>query len=195
MYLVQGKSVLDVANHFDISYELVRRRLKASGIPMRRQGSKPIDYNLAVKCPNGHVLTKDNRYISPKGRFLCKTCRNERQKADYIGNRDRYLKRSNAWLSVNDNGRRKKLRKFSMSIEEYDSKALSQGGVCAICKRPETRTDPRTGQVWALSVDHDHRTGKNRGLLCSRCNCGLGNFNENKDFLSRAIAYLTEYGG
>ena len=58
-----------------------------------------------------------------------------------------------------------------------------QGGACAICKDP-----PPPGR--RLNVDHCHSTEQVRGLLCSRCNHGLGNFRDNIDFLFGAMAYL-----
>lgn len=58
-----------------------------------------------------------------------------------------------------------------------------QSGVCAICLRPSIRV---------MDIDHDHATGKVRGLLCHSCNLGIGYFHDNKETLSRAIAYLVK---
>lgn len=63
-----------------------------------------------------------------------------------------------------------------------------QGGLCAICERPE-RTILR-GKVRSLSVDHCHTTGLVRGLLCGPCNLGLGGLEDNIEFLMNAIIYL-----
>jgi len=67
---------------------------------------------------------------------------------------------------------------------------LSQNGVCAICSGGETVKT--RGTLRRLAVDHDHETGKVRGLLCNRCNNGLGNFRDDPDLLREAIAYLQE---
>ena len=66
----------------------------------------------------------------------------------------------------------------------YEEILALQGGVCAICrhKYPE-----------ALCVDHDHRTGVLRGLLCQRCNRGLGLLRDDEDVLARAIEYLRRW--
>ena|SRR3989442_8819564 len=65
-----------------------------------------------------------------------------------------------------------------------------QGAVCAICHGPETSV--RNGRTKYLAVDHDHRSGRIRGLLCERHNIGIGNFKDSAVELRAAIAYLTD---
>jgi hypothetical protein len=81
------------------------------------------------------------------------------------------------------------LRTYGISIEQYDAMLDEQGGVCAICGMPETRTG-RNGIVLPLAVDHDHETGIVRGLLCSTCNTGIGGLMHDVELLQLAIAYL-----
>lgn len=81
------------------------------------------------------------------------------------------------------------LRKaYGISLDTYNSLLEAQNGVCAICNCPETSI--RKGKVCALAVDHDHKMGKVRGLLCSKCNVGLGYFDDNPDRLRAAALYL-----
>ena len=61
--------------------------------------------------------------------------------------------------------------------------------VCAICGKKETRKS-RYGGICKLHIDHDHKTKKIRGLLCHKCNNGLGNFRDNIENLDRAKKYL-----
>lgn len=64
----------------------------------------------------------------------------------------------------------------------------AQGGLCAICRRPQTgRWKSRLKQ---LGVDHDHVTGEIRGLLCDGCNHGLGSFRNDPALLAAGIDYL-----
>jgi len=77
--------------------------------------------------------------------------------------------------------------RYGITREQYDEMVEAQSGVCAICMR-----SCRTGQ--ALGVDHDHSTGRVRALLCRNCNAGLGNFGENAEMLTTALAYLLQYG-
>ena len=73
-------------------------------------------------------------------------------------------------------------RKYGITIEQYDDMLDTQGGGCAICKRPP-RDIP-------LHVDHDHETGAVRGLLCFPCNNALADFRENRQLLLEAVGYL-----
>ena len=68
--------------------------------------------------------------------------------------------------------------------------AEEQQHVCKLCGEQETRT--RNGVIVGLVVDHDHDTGRVRGLLCSNCNVGIGYLKHNTELLRKAIAYLTE---
>lgn len=83
-----------------------------------------------------------------------------------------------------------RLQRFGITKEEFDQMLLEQNGVCAICKKPETRIYFKTKRIADLAVDHNHATDDIRGLLCSRCNCGLGMFLDNPDLLLAAIDYL-----
>lgn len=80
---------------------------------------------------------------------------------------------------------------FNLELEQYDRMNAEQGGVCLICKQPETTM--QRGKVIPLSVDHCHNSGKIRGLLCRSCNTGLGAFNDDIDRINKAIKYLEEH--
>lgn len=66
----------------------------------------------------------------------------------------------------------------------YDKLFIAQKGKCAICKEHQSKIKKK------LCVDHDHSTGKIRGLLCGKCNTGLGFFKDRIENLSGAILYL-----
>jgi len=72
-------------------------------------------------------------------------------------------------------------KNYKLTIEEYDVLFEAQDGHCAICGNG--------GDRW-LDVDHDHETGRLRGLLCRRCNMGLGALGDSVESLQRAIDYL-----
>jgi len=76
---------------------------------------------------------------------------------------------------------------YGITIEQYENMLEKQNGKCAICftKNPGGRTR-------MFFIDHCHNTGSVRGLLCMRCNTGLGLFLDNPKFLLNAISYLKE---
>lgn len=77
---------------------------------------------------------------------------------------------------------------YGLTHEQYDAMLSAQGGVCAICQKPETRVI--RGVLMPLPVDHDHVTGKVRALLCHRCNATIGFMDENPDRLRRMASYI-----
>lgn len=129
------------------------------------------------------------------------------QRAYYKKNKKNIIKRSLKWQKINSKrkqeinkkwlhavpSRKQALhlkKKFGISVEEYDRMKMEQGGVCAICNETERIIESRTNKVRNLAVDHDHVSGKIRGLLCYRCNTTLGKFNDDLSLFRAAIEYL-----
>jgi hypothetical protein len=79
---------------------------------------------------------------------------------------------------------------YNLTPEDYQKMKIAQNGVCAICKKPEMAVDTRRSKVRDLSVDHDHKTNENRGLLCHFCNHALGLLKDNPDICRSAAEYL-----
>jgi hypothetical protein len=100
------------------------------------------------------------------------------------------------WRRANpEKSRSNDLKKdFGITLADYNVILESQGYVCAICGKQEVTRHNNTDRVRNLAVDHSHSTGKVRGLLCTACNQGLGNFKENLDSLAKAMSYLIENG-
>jgi hypothetical protein len=82
------------------------------------------------------------------------------------------------------------LKKYGLTVEEYNRILHDQDGKCAIRGCNRTGKDEARGS--RLHVDHDHKTGAVRGLLCSHCNTGLGKFLDSPDKLQAAIEYLVK---
>lgn len=133
----------------------------------------------------------------------CKRCNRAQARSWATSNKERKAKSSRAWEEANKehiDAWRKKYRasnkdrlakydrqyqikrKYSITLEEYNQILDEQNGVCAICKKE--------GAPY-LHVDHAHDTGVIRGLLCRKCNSGLGFFNDDMDLLQKAAEYLT----
>jgi hypothetical protein len=123
----------------------------------------------------------------------CKACQlashnrwKEKNRQKYLA--DRKARKASRIAAGSDEIRRQVLSKYRLSVEAYGVMLAAQGGVCAICRRPETARNQH-GPL-ALSVDHDHKTGRIRGLLCRSCNTLLGLSRENCSILESATNYL-----
>lgn len=90
-------------------------------------------------------------------------------------------------------GRPSKLKSlYGITVGDYDRMLAEQRGGCAICGSADAKHRKYTrAKVAAFSVDHDHKTGKVRGLLCSPCNRALGLINDNPSVATRMASYLS----
>lgn len=79
---------------------------------------------------------------------------------------------------------------YNITYEQFERLGAAQGNVCAICRQPND-----TSRTKRLFVDHNHSTGRLRGLLCHACNAGLGYFREDPTLFLRAVAYLKAFEG
>jgi hypothetical protein len=77
-------------------------------------------------------------------------------------------------------------RKYGMTLEAFRKLEITQSGLCAICAAPPTH-----GKT--LHVDHDHKTGAVRALLCRKCNNGLAGFRDDPALMIAAIEYLGRF--
>ena len=78
---------------------------------------------------------------------------------------------------------RRRLRKYGLTVDTFDNLVVAQDGNCAICGRPESSRK-------RLCIDHNHVTGRVRGLLCVQCNAALGQMDDQPDRLRKAAEYL-----
>lgn len=82
--------------------------------------------------------------------------------------------------------------KYKINLKEYNLLCEIQNGKCAICKRTEIYHTNKHEKSKFLCVDHDHNTGRVRGLLCQRCNICLGLVEDNASFLQNMVNYLNK---
>jgi len=125
---------------------------------------------------------------------ICPQCRQDLSPENF------YVRKSgrlNSWckkcsrVRCQKNTKRYNLAKLNITLDEYYRLCDKQNNLCAICGRPETVFN-QFG-LRNLCVDHDHITGKFRGLLCSQCNHLLGNAKDSIGVLLNAIRYLEKY--
>ena len=137
-----------------------------------------------IKCHTCNELKPIENFYFDKGRgryrTQCKDCTKKVRNIWVEKNRKKYL-----------HGKvdRHLYRKYGIISKEYDNLFKSQGGRCAICGILSHKTDR------GLFIDHDHDTDKIRGLLCNKCNRGLGHFNDDPELTSQATVYLLKNEG
>jgi hypothetical protein len=132
--------------------------------------------------------------VSPARNPECKDCKAERERrglpypayprpAPYQGPRCASHWRAFKRLSKSGAHEKRVQNEYGLRPGEYGKIYLAQGGSCAICRRAK-------GISKRLSVDHDHKTGLVRGLLCSSCNKLLGHLRDDVEAARRLVAYL-----
>jgi hypothetical protein len=130
-----------------------------------------------ISCFSKNSGTKDGLL------YICKECDAKYHK----DKRKHYSEMAVRYLKNHPEIRNKRIFKtFGLSPELYRDMLISQHGVCAACKKPCSRNT-------VLSVDHDHKTGKVRKLLCSKCNLILGLANDDHHTLVALVNYLYEF--
>lgn len=133
------------------------------------------------ECKACHLAQRKLRYDSPAAVERVQRWRDAN--ADrYAAYRREYAARPERKRAMRDAYYR---RTFGISADEFDVLLEAQGGCCAICrKRPE--------RAASLHLDHCHDTGAIRGILCGRCNQGLGLFGDDVGMLDAAVRYLRQ---
>jgi hypothetical protein len=136
-----------------------------------------------AKCKQNNPQDTDQFY---QNRNDCKTCHKENTGRRSIKNHN-----AKTWRQLNpDKVKKNWFKKYGISLTDFQLMIKQQDNKCAICKQPESAIDGKSKAIRDLSVDHCHKTGKVRGLLCSTCNRGLGYFKDQVDHLVSAANYL-----
>lgn len=138
---------------------------------------RPVGPSSKIHCEKHHLIRQKQRkrhYEASKKAGKCWTCHKKSTQNKTIC--DRCLKNKLA------QGRKKK---FELSDAEYEKLISSQGKNCAVCLKP-----PPSGKPF-LMWDHDHKTGRLRGFLCSVCNLAVGLAEDSPSILKRMARYLS----
>jgi hypothetical protein len=111
----------------------------------------------------------------------CKVCRAVDKKGSYRRDPEKHRQYQRAWNRANPERKaaHDRKQKYGITQEDFELMKQEQGGLCAICR-----------EAAAVFVDHNHTTGKNRGLLCQHCNFMIGQAKESTKRLAQAIEYL-----
>lgn len=127
---------------------------------------------------------------------VCIDCEEEKPITDYPyvwkkRNEHRKNRCKKCYLEYNKQFRRSwdytyRWKKYGMGLVDYNLMLEQQDNKCAICQR-----EASTEQYKTFNIDHNHKTGEIRGLLCNNCNTGLGLFKDDVVLLNKAIEYLS----
>ena len=137
--------------------------------------SKPSPHRPSYRCKgcNSQVSNAWHRKNAQNDEY--REAKNKRQAEWRAANKGEKLTRANKRYSLR--------QLYGITIEQYEAMLAAQNRRCAICPQPlEGRR--------AAHVDHDHKTGRIRGILCTSCNNGLGRFRDDPALLRRAARYL-----
>lgn len=112
-----------------------------------------------------------------------------KSKKNYQKHKEYYLEYNRKYRLENVDKNRDTVYKhrYGITLEDYNRMFLDQNGCCAICEKHQSEFDKR------FAVDHDHETGKVRGLLCSYCNKLLGLALDKPELLIASANYLEKY--
>lgn len=129
------------------------------------------------------------KVVISSGATRCPVCHNRRGREYYRTNLVRRENQRRSYI----------LRKYGISIEQLEDLLSQQEGSCAICRRPwqecvsAKRSRYEARFLHHLCVDHDHATGRVRGLLCNACNTAIGMFEEDRSRFESAAEYLERH--
>jgi hypothetical protein len=147
-----------------------------------------------VRCWSCNQLKPPSNFYKDKSKHWaisgdCKCCRKAGSQEWRKRNSERDKEAKRQWWKKNKIKKRLitwRQSGIKITLDEFNLLKSNQGGKCAICFRPDE------GYKKSLAVDHDHKTGKVRGLLCGSCNVGIGQFKDSVDLLNSAIGYLND---
>lgn len=156
-----------------------------------------------MKLCNGCKENKEfnDFHKDPKGKYgfksRCKVCYKKEKQSWHSKNKVEVYKKTVNWAknhpkSIEINNKNKRFKKYNITEKQYNEMVIKQNDLCFICDKNETRLNKRSGKKQPLCIDHCHKTGKIRGLLCFKCNFVLGLFNDDINLFNKAIEYLKD---
>lgn len=195
------------------AYNRERYRIKVGKFKREiREDNREADPKKCIRCGELKPLASFGWHNQKKGqhRNFCKLCHKEwdrqykhspegkklidewkeKNQEKIVAYRELYNKDPRYKEKSKQYSRKALLSGFGITQEDYDRMLEAQNGQCKICgsDKPDA-----SGRKKNFHVDHDHVTGKVRGLLCHNCNVGLGNFRDSSELMKKAASYLNSF--
>ncbi len=171
----------DGLNRYCLLCDRAMQKERSSRNPRRRSSFRRVDDITVEKrcgvCHEWKSISEFSTNGKKRHRWLCKECEAYRHREERAISPSRFK----------DTALR---RIYGLTLAQYNAMLDAQGGVCKSCGKPETAIDKRDGKLLYLAVDHCHRTGVIRGLLCRGCNAALGQLQEDPERMRALAAYI-----
>lgn len=164
LYL-ENKSYREISEIFNISMNTVGNILKSKGITPRAQ-------------------KRSNHVVVPEGFSYCGRCRSIKE--SNLFHKRKSTEQGKNSVCIECDRDKRLISVYGMDLKKYNALLEGQNGTCAICKG-ENKNDRN------LAVDHCHKSGKIRGLLCENCNRALGLFEDDPIRMIEAIRYIERH--
>jgi len=158
----EGLSIREIAKRTGRLFGTVRYQLVRAGVHRIKHRQVLDGFATCKRCHERKSVDEFPALLS--GKYRCRGCLNEMNHAQ-------------------------QLRRMKCESAQFEALLQAQNSRCAICGASHGHKS-RRGTVCRLAIDHDHETGKVRGLLCNNCNRGLGRFKDSIENLEAAIRYL-----
>lgn len=220
----EGHFIKEIALHFNVWVGCIKRELREAGfktnnkIEFSDEQIKRLlelykvkslgELEVIMGCKRSVItrILRDNgalirrrgkiqKYFITNGLKTCSSCKQDKPATEFglhSGTNDGLqptCKECSNRISRNNSLK----RKFGITESEYNSMSEAQNNLCAICGQPETRV--KFGKPTKLAVDHNHRTGAIRQLICFRCNVVIGRIEENPSLCDKLKDYLLKHNG
>lgn len=169
----EGTDIKDLAKEYNCCEKTIRDMFHKNNVKLRGRKLKVYSDKSRVCCTCRVEKPLDDFYNVkglPHGKaFVCKEC------------------------SKKDRANNLLISTYGITSVQYDEMFTNQDGLCYICGEREVAVDYRSGNVKFLAVDHDHKTGKIRKLLCWKCNTTLGRLKEDEEYIKSFLNYVIEH--
>mgnify|MGYP003979568017 CR=1 FL=1 len=192
-----GQSIVKISKGYDVSYSAIRDTVTRwgpqNGYPKK---TKVISIQKRKRKPRLNLINYENQHgkvigLGPPNKFIlkCKHCGQKHIQSSREIKNNAQSRDCSLFKPHNKKYESKSLsrivNKYNIASDEFIALKKRQNGLCAICNEEASKKEGIE-----LAVDHNHKTGKVRGLLCSLCNMAIGTLNDDTNLLNNAIQYL-----
>jgi hypothetical protein len=186
---IDFSSLWAAAKHFGLSANMVNKRVKNNGLTIEQALELEPFPEWFTPGKGKHGITQKQKRLFQEqktGLKICSCCKKQKP-LECFHNSAKGDKLSRCRDCVSESFLR---YRYKILVKDFWNLYENQKGACAICG---TKFNLQIGSTWrskTVVVDHCHKTGKVRGILCSLCNIGLGNFKDSAGLMKNAIQYL-----